>query len=409
MTKKRTRKSYRRPSMVLYTLAAWLLRPYLKLKYRFVQQGPTPSQLKPPYLMLCNHPSGLDYLPLVGGMAGARINIVTARHYFYKQPLKTILPILGAIPKQQFQVDTGAIRNIMRAAKQGGVLALFPEGEVSLTGQMGYMHPSVAKLVQWLKIPVVIAKFEGTGLCKPKWAARYRKGPVHLVVSQLWDQAQIQSLTQEEIYRGICEALAYDECQRALETGRTYRGKHLAKGLPNVLYQCPGCQTLFSTYAKGDTLYCSECGFALTVHPDGLFTTAGEEYTLSHWVAWEKQQLRAQMEQGQCSLSQNVQVRQPKKSSGFYKSGQGVLTIDQQGLHFEGMVGLRPKDLHVPIEHLWNVPYRPGKQIEVPHNDQLYIFQFQQGQAVQQLIFFAELLRNSGGATAEEPPPPLVI
>ena len=163
MKQKKSKKSIQLPNGFLYTLGCKAITPYLKIKYKFARDTGAIQGIKPPYLLLCGHTSGMDWLPTVAGMYPQKMNIVTAQHYFYNQPLKTILPWLGAIAKQQFQVDVSSIQKMKKVVAMGGVINLFPEGQVSIDGKLGFVHPSLAKLVQFLGIPVVIGKLQGAG------------------------------------------------------------------------------------------------------------------------------------------------------------------------------------------------------------------------------------------------------
>lgn len=403
MTKKK-KNALRLPNGFLYGLGARGILPYLKIKYKFTRDITALTGVEPPYLFLCNHASGMDYMPTVAGMYPQKLNIVTAQHYFYDQPLKTLLPWLGAIPKQQFQVDVASIKKMKQAVALGGAIALFPEGQVSVDGQLGYVHPSLAKLAQFLGVPIVIGKLEGTGACKPKWAKVWRRGPVRFSVRPLLSAEQVKAMSREELYRVLVDALSFDEVRAIRENGWHYKGKQLAKGLENALYQCPRCGAVFGTVSVDDKLSCKQCGN--TVYIDDqlqLHPLRGSDVclpTVAAWLDWQKQQLESQMEQSGFCLEQTVVMKDPRdEGSGFVVQGRGTLTFSTEGMRYQGGIGGAEGERVFPVEHLQMIPYACGVDMEIPYNGRICVFEPDNKQAVQQWILFSELLRERAEKT----------
>ena len=80
--KKKKNNDIRLPNGFLYGLGCRVIEPYLKIKYGFKKDVSAIEGIKPPYLLLCNHLSGMDYLPTAAGMYPQKLSIVTAQHYF---------------------------------------------------------------------------------------------------------------------------------------------------------------------------------------------------------------------------------------------------------------------------------------------------------------------------------------
>lgn len=389
----------RLPNGFLYGLGARGIWPYLKLKYKFTRDITALAGVKPPYLFLCNHASGMDYMPTVAGMYPQKLNIVTAQHYFYDQPLKTLLPWLGAIAKQQFQVDVASIKKMKQAVALGGAIALFPEGQVSVDGRLGYVHPSLAKLAQFLGVPIVIGRLEGTGACKPKWAKVWRRGPVRFTARPLLTAEQVKDMSRDELYRVLVDALSFDEGSAIRAHGWHYQGKQLAKGLENALYQCPQCGAVFTTVSVDDKLICKQCGNTvyiddqLQLHP--LRKSDVCLSTIARWLDWQKQQLAAEMDRPGFCLEQAAVMKDPRETgSGFVVKGHGVVTFSREGMRYRGRIGGAEGERVFPVEHLQMIPYACGVDLEIPYNGRICVFEPDNKQAVQQWVLFSELLRE---------------
>ena len=388
------------PNGFLYTLGYLGVAPYLKIKYRFKKDTKAIQNIKPPYLLLCNHTSGMDWMPTVIGMYPKRLSIVTAQHYFYDQPLKTILSWMGAIAKQQFQVDVSSIQKMKKVVALGGIINLFPEGQVSINGKQGFIHPSIAKLVQFLGVPVVIGKLEGAGACKPKWAKVWRKGPVRFTARPLLSAEQIKQMSRQQLYQTLVDALSYDEENTIRQHGWHYKGKSLAEGLENALYQCPKCKKEFCTMPQDDLLICQNCKNTVRIDDQlGLHAVGKEDIafpTVSQWLQWEKEMLREKAEKQDFCLEEKVVLKDPRKeSSGFDIKGKGIAKFTWEGMHYQGEIGQGEKgERHFPKEHLGMIPYTCGKDLEIPFDKRICVLEPENEQAVMQWILFSELIRE---------------
>ena len=399
MKQKKSKKSIQLPNGFLYTLGCKAITPYLKIKYKFARDTGAIQGIKPPYLLLCGHTSGMDWLPTVAGMYPQKMNIVTAQHYFYNQPLKTILPWLGAIAKQQFQVDVSSIQKMKKVVAMGGVINLFPEGQVSIDGKLGFVHPSLAKLVQFLGIPVVIGKLQGAGACKPKWAKVWRKGPVKFTATPLLTAEQVKQMPREALYHTLVEALSFDEGESIRTSGWHYKGKELAKGLENALYQCPNCGREFCTFSEEDRLICRACGNAvriddqLALHPVSKKENAFP--TIAEWLDWQRDQLRQKASQPGFALVEQVVLKDPRQqSSGFDRKGSRKARFTWDGMLDQGEIDGKSGERWFPKEHLAMIPYACGIDLEIPYGRSICVLEPENKQSVMQWILFSELLRE---------------
>ncbi len=399
MKQKKSKKSIRRPNGFLYTVGCMAITPYLKIKYKFTKDTAGIRGIKPPYLLLCNHTSGMDWLPTVAGMYPQKMNIVTAQHYFYDQPLKTILPWLGAIAKQQFQVDVSSIQKMKKVAAMGGIINIFPEGQVSIDGKLGFVHPSIAKLVQFLGIPVVIGKLQGAGACKPKWAKAWRRGPVKFTARPLLTAEQVKQMPRDALYHTLTEALTFDEGESIRANAWHYKGKDLARGLENALYQCPSCGQEFCTFSEKDQLICRACGNAVRIDDQlALHAMSPKDKafpTIAQWLDWQRERLREKAAQPGFALVESVVLKDPRQAgSGFEKKGCGKASFTWEGMRYQGEIDGQTGERLFPKEHLAMIPYACGVDLEVPYGRSICVLEPENKQSVMQWILFSELLRE---------------
>lgn len=97
------------------------------------------SKIKPPYILLVNHQSGFDFLALHQAMYPRLVNGVIA----YNQMLghKNLWLKMGMIPKRQFDLSIGFLRQAKKVAENKGIIALYPEGKITCDGRRGEMSP----------------------------------------------------------------------------------------------------------------------------------------------------------------------------------------------------------------------------------------------------------------------------
>src|SRR3970282_1679637 len=69
---------------------------------------------------------------------------------------------IGSIPVNPERPDPGAIKRVLRALEDGGVVGIFPEGRFSREGRLVRGQPGVAMIALRSGVPVVPAAIEGT-------------------------------------------------------------------------------------------------------------------------------------------------------------------------------------------------------------------------------------------------------
>ena len=118
------------------------------------------KKLKSPYLLLSNHIGFWDPF-IVGHFLPRFTHFVSSDAAFKARVAGFFLPRLGTIPKKKNLRDTKVIRDMDAVITQGENVGLFPEAVRNWAGLSLPIDPSIAKLIKFLKAPVVVASMKG--------------------------------------------------------------------------------------------------------------------------------------------------------------------------------------------------------------------------------------------------------
>lgn len=83
---------------------------------------------------------------------------------------------VAPIPIRKQTTDIRSVMNCIKVAKEGGTIAIAPEGNRTFSGRTEYIKPSIVGLVRVLKLPVAFIRIEGGYGVQPRWSDVVRKG-----------------------------------------------------------------------------------------------------------------------------------------------------------------------------------------------------------------------------------------
>ena len=192
----------RKPNGFLYYTIAYIVKFLSKLLFRLKIDKKEIKGLKGPFVVIANHSSLADIAFTVSALLPHRLNILTSRDLFTWKLFKPFIERVGCISKNQFAIDIMALKTLKAAVEQGRNVALYPEGKASLDGKnLHYIPPSIAKLIKFLDVPVVLSYSQGAYLVKPRYYKGFRYGQVRIKTSVLLTQEQVRKLSNDEIYK----------------------------------------------------------------------------------------------------------------------------------------------------------------------------------------------------------------
>jgi len=154
-----------RPS-TLYSTIAILSAPFLRGPYRLRVRGRENLPASGGFVLACNHVSSFDPWPLGLPLWPKRQLRFMAKSELYWFPLTLVLNGAGAFPVHRGQRDTAAIETAVRLAREGNVIAMFPEGTRRTKGLVkrheARPRSGAARIAIEAGVPLVPAAVRGT-------------------------------------------------------------------------------------------------------------------------------------------------------------------------------------------------------------------------------------------------------
>ncbi|MBQ3141046.1 MAG: hypothetical protein IJC25_03690 [Clostridia bacterium] len=397
----------RQPLIIVWLI--WLLCKIALIGKRCKVEKINMEGLKPPYMMLSNHMYFIDFELAAMGTGMHRVNNVVSIDGYYRRPW--LMELIGAIGTRKYTMDLHLIKSINRVLQRGDILSMYPEARYSPCGVTSYLPESLGKLIKMNKVPVVTVIHHGNHLHSPFWNFRKkRKVPLHTVMTQLLTAEQIETMSVEEINDAVQKAFEYDEYRHQKENGIRVTESFRAEGLHKVLYQCPHCKTESQMASEGAELYCTACGKRWNFNEDGTLTAQNGETEFSHvpdWFAWEREQVRQQIEKGEYSFSDEVEVYSLPRCWKFETLGDARLTHDaENGFVLEGhyngsdyriqRIPIQTNSLHIEYDYCY---IKPFDCVDIStEQDSFYCYPKNRENVVTKLAFATEILYQNAMA-----------
>lgn len=279
MSKEIQKNTWIKPRHAIVTkIAAVLMRPYCRWKYgitieKFNTQGDRA------YMVLMNHQTPFDQFFLGLAFEGV-IYYFATEDIFSKGWVSSLIRYLVApIPIKKQTTDISAVKNCFKIVKEGGTVAMAPEGNRTYSGRTEYMNPAIVPLVKKLKLPVALFRIEGGYGVQPRWSDVVRKGKMRGYVSQVIEPEVYKEMSDEELLKGIENGLYVNE---ACVDG-VFQHKKLAEYLERAIYVCPYCG--LSTFeSHNDIIRCHKCNREVRYLPTKELQGVGFDFPF-HFVA----------------------------------------------------------------------------------------------------------------------------
>ena len=170
--------------------------------------------------------------------------------------------LVKPIPIKKGTTDVKAILDCKRVAKEGGSIAIFPEGNRTYSGKTEEIKETIAPFVKALGLPLVIYHIKGGYGVMPRWGEKTRRGKMESYVSEVIEYDDYKDLSNEELYKLICEKLYVNEGA----VDKNFFSKKSAEYLERAIYYCPTCG-LSEWESKGETVSCKTCGLTVRYLP----------------------------------------------------------------------------------------------------------------------------------------------
>ena len=297
---------------------------------------------KDPALFLMNHSSFID-LKIAATLLYPRSYhiICTSDGFVGKQGL---MRSLGCIPARKFITEAALVRDMLYTVNElHSSILMYPEASYSFDGTATPLPDSIGKLVKKLGVPVVMIRTTGAFLRDPLYnMLQQRHVDVSASMRFVLSKEEIASKSDEEITAIIRELFTFDNFREQQERGVKVTEPFRADGLNRVLYKCPSCQTEGKMAGNGTSLRCGACGKTWELTEDGFLRAEDGEDLFDHipdWYQWERECVRAELENGSYSLAVPVTIRMMVDMNCIYTVGEGRLTHTAEGFHLTGCDG----------------------------------------------------------------------
>jgi len=362
-----------------------------------------PEGIKPPYFLLCNHNSFMDFKIMTKAIFPKRAGYVVAIDGFIGRGW--LLRAVGCICNRKFVKSVNLVINMLHAKNNGDIVVLFPEARYSLCGTTAVLPKSLGKMVKKMDIPVVTLIMNGHHINSPFWNVGSRGvKPVESELKLLFTKEETQSLPVDEINERLAEAFRYDDYAWQKERGVRVKKKTRAEGLHKVLYQCAACGVEYKMRSEKLTLRCESCGKAWEMSELGELSAHSGETGFSHipdWYEWERLNVRREVQEGKYSSSSNVRIESlPNDKCFIVFDHPGVLTHDMNGFKLTGEYDGKTFELEWPASqmHSCHIEYDymgRGDCVDLNTNDDtLYLFPDNNEFAITKVALATEELYN---------------
>lgn len=278
--KKKQKKWMKFRHRVVRNLAFAVLYPYSRLKYG-IKVTSFREQEDRPYLILFNHQTAFDQF-FVGMAFRGPIYYVASEDLFSNGFSSSLIRWLVApIPIKKQATDVTAVKTCIRVAREGGTIAMAPEGNRTYSGKTEYINPAIVPLARKLGLPIVLYRIEGGYGVHPRWSDVLRKGKMKSYVARVIQPETYKTLTDEELFSVIEEGLYVDEGKPDGE----FLSQNSAEYLERAMYVCPFCG-LSEFHSEKDIIACKKCGKKIRYNADKTLAGTDFDFPFNFVTQW---------------------------------------------------------------------------------------------------------------------------
>ena len=194
---KKNQKWVRFRHKVVRKVAYWVINPYTRWKYH-IKIEKFKQEEDRPYLVLFNHQTALDQF-IVGSSFEKPIYYVASEDLFSNGFVSRLLEwAVAPIPIKKQATDAHAVLTCLRVMKEGGTIAIAPEGNRTFSGKTEYIKSVIVRFVKALKMPLVLYRIEGGYGVQPRWSDVARKGKMRSYVHKVIQPEEYLAMREKQ-------------------------------------------------------------------------------------------------------------------------------------------------------------------------------------------------------------------
>ena len=228
-----------------------------------------------------NHQTAFDQFFLGMAFKGP-IYYIASEDLFSNGFVSTLIRFLVApIPIKKQTTDINAVMTAIRVAREGGTIALAPEGNRTFSGKTEYMNPAIGGLARKLKLPLAIFRIEGGYGVQPRWSDVVRKGKMRGYVSKVIEPEELAKMTNDQ----VCELIKQELDVNEAVADACFYHKKSAEYLDRAMYVCPDCG-LSTFHSHNDIIECTKCGKQIRYLPTKELKGVNCEFPFPFVAPW---------------------------------------------------------------------------------------------------------------------------
>jgi 1-acyl-sn-glycerol-3-phosphate acyltransferase len=164
-----------------FAMLARMSRPFMRFPFRLRAKGLENIPSRGGFVVASSHHSNLDPWPLALPLIPRQVHFM-AKAELYRNPLiRWVLDKGEAFPIRRGERDSDSFKTAVRYAREGGVVAMFPEGTRRTKGmrktRVAEPHAGAARIALAAGVPLVPAAIKGTDNLRRLGPVRIAYGP----------------------------------------------------------------------------------------------------------------------------------------------------------------------------------------------------------------------------------------
>ena len=194
---------YRRASR-FFSFIAFVSRPFLIGPFRLKAKGLENVPRSGGFVVAANHTSNFDPWPLGYPLFPRQMHYMAKAELYANPVFKWILDKGESFPVRRGERDSESFKTAVRYAREGGVVAMFPDGTRRKKGVRkkhdAKPHPGAARIALAADVPLVPAAIKGTDRVS-------RLGPLRVAYGPPIDLSDLNRQPRREVARIATERL----------------------------------------------------------------------------------------------------------------------------------------------------------------------------------------------------------
>ena len=345
------------------------------------------------YLIFSNHQGYLDPAFMALSIKAPVYFVTTDVLYSTKWYLRLLFHCFAPIKKRKGFADIACIRTMHQIAREGGNVAVFPEGNRQWNDFQFYIDRAAVKLVRLLKLPLILYNIHGGYGVQPRWGKKIRKGRHTGEINEIIAWEEIEKMSDDELYERMKAGLKVIDS----DSGELYKSKERAEYLERQLYICPKCGAQSTLHSKGSELTCTSCGLSVTYGENLRLTSPDPDFhfqKLVDWYTFQQERVRGLDLEAADELCGDEQVSLFDKT----KQERVLVASGKMSLHKDKLtVG----DWQISTSEIYGGCAQDGQKMTFNAGDKSYlIIGHERFNAIKYLLLFnriCEQIANKGG------------